>query len=312
MELIGKSTIWVEKYRPKTINDLIIPDNVKKLFNKFIEEQDIPNLLFASSAGRGKTSTAYALCDSIGADKLYINGSTENSIDTLRYKVTQFAMTSSFSDGGKVCIIDECERLSPAAQDGMKALIEQTESNCRFILTTNNISKIIDPIRSRCQMVDFNFNQSEMKVLIISYFKRLCWILDQEKIKYDRKVLAELVQKLYPDFRKTLNELQKFCKMYGEVTEAIFQTLDGAIFSNLIEEIRNKKFNNIVKLVSNIDPSIFYKEFYDNMDGIIEDQSKPTAVMILGRYSYETSLSIAPEISLCSCIVEIMKECQFK
>jgi replication factor C small subunit len=221
-------------------------------------------------------------------------------------------MTSSFFDGKKVVIVDECERLSGNAQDGMKALIEQTEANCRFILTTNNLSKIIDPIKSRCQLVDFNFNQKEMKNLIIAYFKRVCWILDQEKVKYDKAVLAEFIQKLYPDFRKTLNELQKFVKMHNEVSIAIFQNLDGAVFGSLIEEIKNKKYNNVRKLVSQIDSSTFYQEFYNQIDELLVDQSKPEAILILGRYAYESALSIAPEISLCACITEIMKSCQFK
>ena len=311
MQKIGTSSLYVEKYRPQVIADIILPDNIRNLFNKFIEDGEINNVIFSSSAGRGKSTTAFALCKELNADTLYINGSVETSIDTLRYKVTQFAMTSSFGDGTKIVIIDECERLSNNAQDGMKALIEQTESNCRFILTTNNLSKIIDPIKSRCQLVDFNFNQKEMKNLIIAYFKRVCWILDQEKVKYDKKVLAEFVQKMYPDFRKTLNELQKFIKMNGEVSEAIFQNFDGTAFSNLIDEIKNKKFSNVRKLVSTIDSSTFYQEFYNKIDTLLSDQSKPVAVIILGKYAYESAISVAPEISLCACITEIMKECKF-
>lgn len=312
MELVGKSSLWVERYRPQTINDLILPENIKTLFNKFLADQDIPNLLFASSAGRGKTSAADALCRGLSADRLYINGSVENSIDTLRYKVTQFAMTSSFSDSGKVCIIDECERLSPNAQDGMKALIEQTESNCRFILTTNNISKIIDPIKSRCQMVDFNFSQDEKKNLVITYFKRLCWILDQEKVVYDKKVLAEFVQMLYPDFRKTLNELQKFAKMNSEINAAIFKNIDGSVMRNLVDDIRAKKFKTSMEMCGNIDPSVFYMTAYEELEPFLVDQSKPEAIRILGRYAYEASLSMNPVLSVKASIVEIMADCQFR
>jgi len=209
-------------------------------------------------------------------------------------------------------ITHNCERLSPNAQDAMKALIEQTEANCRFILTTNNMSKIIDPIKSRCQLVDFNFNQSEMKKLIISYFKRMCWVLDQEGVSYDKKVLAEFVQQMYPDFRRTLNELQKFHKMHGNITDAIFRNLDGAKFDDLVIEIKNKKFNNVRKMITDIDPSTFYMEFYSRIDEFLVDNSKPTAIMILGRFSYESSLSVAPEISLCACVVELMRECEFR
>lgn len=312
MELIGKSSLYCEKYRPQTIKDLIIPEKIKTLFLDCIEKQDIPNFLFASSAGRGKTSTAFALCKDIKCDSLYINGSVETSIDTLRYKVTQFAMTGSFFDAKKVVIIDECERLSPQAQDGMKALIEQTESNCRFILTTNNISKIIDPIKSRCQLVDFNFSQKETKNLIVAYFKRVCWILDREGIKYDKQMLAEFIQKIYPDFRRILNELQKFIKMYGEVNKDIFETLDGSQFTNLVAEMKAKKFSNIRKIVSNINPDDFYGTFYNQIDELLQDSCKPDVIMILGKYSYESSLSVNKEISLAACIIELLRSCQWR
>ena len=312
MEIIGKSTLYCEKYRPQTIKDLILPNNLKTLFLKFLEDNDIPNLLFTSSAGRGKTSTAFSLCKDLDCDMLYVNGSVETSIDTLRYKVTQFAMTGSFHDGKKVVIIDECERLSPNAQDGMKALIEQTEANCRFILTTNNISKIIDPIKSRCQLVDFNFSQKETKDLIIAYFKRVCWILTEEKVKFDKKVVAEFIQKVYPDFRKILNELQKYVKMNGEVSEDIFNSLDGTQFTNLVTEIKGKKFNNIRKIVSNMDADSFYGTFYAQIDELLQDECKPNVIMTLGRFVYESSLSINKEITLCACIIELLRECKWR
>jgi DNA polymerase III delta prime subunit len=312
MELVGTSSLFVEKYRPQTINDLILPANFKKLFDKFISDKDIPNLIFSSSAGRGKTTTAYALCKDIGLEYLYINGSVETSIDTLRYKVTQFAMSNSFYDGTKVCIIDEAERLSNPAQDGMKALIEQTEANCRFILTTNNMSKIIDPIKSRCQLVDFNFTQTETKNLIIAYFKRICYILDNEKIKYDKKVLAEFTQKMYPDFRRTLNELQKFTKMHGEVSIEIFNNLDGAMFSNLVDEMKAKKFNNIRKIIADMNPEDFYQTFYDQIDELIEPTCMPNVIMVLGQYAYESSLSISKEITLAACVTNLLREIKWK
>lgn len=312
MQINHRSTLFVEKYRPQTINDLIMPDNLKDLFNKFVADQDIPNLLFSSSAGRGKTSTAYALCKDIECDMLYVNGSVETSIDTLRYTVTGFAQTGSFHDAKKVVIIDECERLSPNAQDGMKALIEKTDANCRFILTTNNISRIIDPIKSRCQMVDFNFSQTETKKMIINYFKRVCWILDNEKVQYDKQVLANFVQQVYPDFRRTLNELQKYIKMYGKVDDQIFNTLDGAQFTNLVTEMKAKKFNNIRKVLPNIDSDCFYGTFYDQIDNIIQDECKPAVIMILGRFAYETALSVCKEVTLAACIVELLREIKWR
>jgi DNA polymerase III delta prime subunit len=312
MELIGTSSLLVEKYRPKTINDLILPAKFRKLFLQFVADKDIPNLLFTSTAGRGKTSTAYALCNDIGSDVLYINGSSDTDINTVRYKVTQFASTSSFSDGKKVCIIDEGERISPNGQDALKALIETTEANCRFIITTNNLAKIIDPIQSRCQLMNFNFSQEETKPLIVAYFKRLCYILDNEKIKYDKSVLAEFTQKMYPDFRRTLNELQKFTKMYGEVSASILQSLDGEQFNSLIEEMKNNKFNNVRKIAANIDATGFYQTFYSSIDDVLEDKCKPDIICLLGRYAYETSLTVCHEVTLVACLVDIMKSASWK
>jgi DNA polymerase III delta prime subunit len=312
MDFIGSSSIWEHKFRPKTVNDLILPANIRKLFNSYVSRNDIPQLLFSSTAGRGKTSSAYALCHDLKSDMMYINGSIDNSIDTLRFKVTQYAMTSSFNEGKKICIIDECERLSPSAQDGMKGLMDQTESNCRFILTTNNVSKIIDPIISRGTHISFNFSPEETKNLIIAYFKRMCYVLDTEKVKYDKKIVAEFVQEMYPDFRKTIGDLQKCYNMFGEINNNIFKNIDGTQFTSLVEELKNKKFNSVRKIISEIDAETFYQTFYDQIDDLLDPTCMPTIVMILGQFAYESSLSISKEITLAACCTAIMKEARFK
>lgn len=312
MELIGNSSIWCEKYRPQTVNDLILPKTYKTLFQTFVADKDIPNLLFTSTAGRGKTSTAFALCKDIDCATLYVNGSVETSIDTLRYKVTQFAMTGSFFDAKKVVIIDECERLSQNAQDGMKALIEQTEANCRFILTTNNISKIIDPIKSRCQLVDFNFNPKDSEQLMIAYFKRVCWILDQEKVKYDKSTLAEFIKTHYPDFRKIINELQKFIKMYNEITKDIFATIDNSQFADLVTEMKNKKWTNIRKVISNTDPDIFIGTFYKELEHLIQDDCKPSVINVLGEAAYKLGVTTNKEVTFASCIIDLMRTIKWR
>lgn len=312
MELIGTSSLWEHKYRPQTVNDLIIPQNIKSLFLQYIKDKDIPQLLFSSTAGRGKTSSALALCSDLGADLMYLNGSIDNSIDMLRYKVSQFAMTSSFGDGGKVCIIDECERLSSAAQDGMKGLMDVSEGNCRFILTTNNISKIIDPIVSRGTHINFNFSPAETKNMIVTYFKRMCYVLDTEKVKYDKKVLAEYVQEMYPDFRKTIGGLQKCYKMNGEIDSNIFKNIEGSSFNSLIEEMKNKKFNNVRKIISDIDCDTFYSTFYKQIDDILDPTCMPNIIMILGQYTYESALSVSREVTLAACCTAIMREAKWK
>jgi replication factor C small subunit len=307
MESYGQSSLWVERYRPKTVNDLILPDSIKNFFNQLIKDKSICNLLFHGPAGQGKTASAYAIAKDIGADVLYINGSIDTSIDIVRYKVQSFAMTSSLSDSEKICILDESDRLSANAQDSLKSLIESTEKNCRFIFTTNNLSKIIDPIKSRCQVINFNFPQKDTKNLIINYFKRICWILDNEKISYDKKVVAEFIQKSYPDFRKMLNELQKYAKMHNKIDESIYATVDGSILSSLVEELKAKKFNNVRKLATEIDSASFYGDFYKQIDSLLEDKCKPDVITILGQYAYESALSVNPEITLVSCLVQLMK-----
>lgn len=311
MEIISNSSLWVEKYRPKTVKDLILPDHIKTFLAKIVETKEIPNLLFFSSAGRGKTSTAFAIVNDIDADVLYINASIENSIDTVRYKVQQFAMTSSFSDGKKVVILDEMDRMVNA-QDALKALIEQTEANCRFIITTNNLAKIIDPIKSRTQLIDFNFTSKESTNLMLQYFKRVCWILEQENIEYDKKTLAEFVKKSYPDFRKTLNELQKYIQMHGSVDENIFKLSDDTNMSSLIGEMKAKKFNSVRKIATEIDPSSFYGLFYKEIDNLLDDKCKPAIIMILAESAYKASLSVNQELELVSCLIQIMRDANWR
>ena len=312
MEIVGSSSLYVEKYRPRCINDLILPETTKAFLKQITADKEIPNMILSGTAGKGKTSAAYAICNDIDADVLYINASLETGVDTLRYKVMQFATTSSFSDGKKIVILDEFDRTSPQGQDASKGLIEQCEANCRFIITTNNFGKIIDPIKSRCQHIDFNFGQKETKNLVVAYFKRICWILDQEKVKYDKAVMAEFVQKLYPDFRKILNELQKFVKMHGSISADIFSTMDETIMGSLVTELKNKKFNAVRKIATDMDPDTFYGEFYSQIDHLLEPKCLPNIILTLGKYAYESSLTINKELTLVSCLIELMRDAQWK
>jgi DNA polymerase III delta prime subunit len=282
------------------------------MFKKMVAEKDIPNMVFHSTAGRGKTSTAFALCNDVGCDMLYVNGSMETSIENLRYKVTQFAMTGSFHDSKKVVIIDEYDGLSPNAQNALKGLMEQVEVNCRFILTTNNLNDISEPILSRCPVINFNFSPKETKKLITAYFKRVCWILDQENVKYDKQVLANFIMQVYPDFRKVLNKLNTCVKMFGEINDEIYNTLDTAIFNNLVDEMKKKKFNEIRKIVSNINPSSFYSMFYDQFDTLLTDECKSVVCIILGTHAYESGVTINKELTLIKCIIELLKEVKWK
>jgi DNA polymerase III delta prime subunit len=216
------------------------------------------------------------------------------------------------TDSQKVVFLDEADRLKPEVQDGLKGLIEQTQANCRFIFTTNNISKIIEPIKSRCQFVDFNFSQSDTQELMITYFKRMCWILENEGVEFEKKALAEFVKLKYPDFRKILNELQKYVKMHGKVDEAVLRMADGTLLKDLIEELKNKKFNTVRKLASELDPDAFYGNFYDQIDTHLQDSCKADVIIILAKYAYETALSVNGELSVVACLVELMRNAIWK
>lgn len=311
MEKIGTSSLWEYKYTPSTVKDLILPSKIKNMFEGFVNEGEIDSMLFSGTAGLGKTSSALALVNDLKADVLFINGSLNNGIDIVRNDVNKFAMSGSFADGKKIVIIDEVDRMV-AGQDALKALQEQTEANCRFIFTTNNLHKIIDPIKSRLKHISFNFGQTEKKTLVISYFKRLCFILDNEKVKYDKKVLAEYTQNMFPDFRQTIVKLHLCARMNGEITNDIFSITDDSLMQNLAQELKNKKFNSVRKIISDINPEEFYSNFYDQMDQLLEPTCLPNVIMTLGKYAYESSLSVAKEVTLAACCIELIKECKWR
>jgi DNA polymerase III delta prime subunit len=311
MEKIGKSSLWEHKYAPTTVKDLILPSKVRTLFESFIKDGEVDSMLLSGTAGLGKTSSAIALVNDLGADLLFINGSLETGIDVIRYKVQQFATTGSFSDGKKIVVIDEIDRMV-AAQDALKTLQEQTEANCRFIFTTNNLHKVIPPIKSRIKHISFNFSPTEKKNLVMAYFKRLCFILDSEKIAYDKKVLADYTMQMFPDFRQTIVRLQMCAKMNGQINDQIFNISDEALFDNLIEEMKAKKFNSVRKIIGELDPDAFYLTFYDQIDTLVEPACMPNLIMTLGRFAYESALSVAKEVTLAACCTEIMKEAKFK
>jgi replication factor C small subunit len=313
MKKISESTLWVERYRPQTLEDMILPARIKEFFDKVVAGGEIPNMILTSTAGKGKTSVSNALCNELGADKLFINASIDNSIDNIRYKVQNFATSASFSDGTKIVVMDECERITAAGQDSLKALIEQVERNCRFIFTCNNYSKVIDPLKSRCQTIDFNFTPEDMKELVVKIFHRCAFILKNEGIEYEKEVLAEFVKKQYPDIRKTINTLQKFVNTHGKIDSNIFKFNDSeGVMNDLITSLKTKKFNDVRKIASAIDPSSFYGDFYRQIDTQLKDESKPDIILILAQFAYETGLSVDQEISLVGCLIQIMKSAQWR
>lgn len=312
MKQIGKSSLWVEKYRPKSVDDLILPNNYRSLFENIVKKKDLPNLLLAGSAGLGKTTSALVLANELGADSLLINASLETSIDVLRSKVTQFAMTSSFSDGKKIVILDEFDRVSSNAMDSTKGIIEQTEANCRFILTTNNLGKIIDPIKSRTQLIDFAFTKTDIQDIIMQYFKRCCMILDNEKIPFDKKVLAEFVKQYYPDFRKIINELQKASTMFETIDIRVMSLSSESLVGSLIDAMKSKKLINMQKIISNIDPDNFYTTFYNQIFNLLDNRCVPDVILALGEGSYRNAIVKDKEIQLLATAMQISKNAIWK
>lgn len=306
MKEIGHSSLWVEKYRPKTLDDYICTNNIRNLIKSVITSKEVPCFIFHGTGGCGKTTLAYVISNEIGCDLKYINGSLETSIDKIRYDVQQFARTSSMMGGKKLIVIDELDRMSIAACESLKCLQEETESNARFIFCTNNIQKIIQPLQSRSQII--HFGTEKTNDLLLATFKRVQFILDNENIKYDKKVLAEITKKLFPDIRKLINEIQKYAQMYSCIDERILTTTDDVKTDELINEMKAKKFNNVRKICEQVDPDQFYTLFYSQIDQQLKDNAKPNVILTLARYAFQHTTTIDKTINLTACCIELMQE----
>lgn len=307
--------LWVEKYRPKTVADTILPKHLKETFNKIVESEEIPNLLFTGTAGIGKTTVAKALCNQLGLDYLLINGSEEGNIDTLRNKIKHFASTVSLQGGYKVVILDEADYLNPqSTQPALRGFIEEFSNNCRFIMTCNFKNRIIEPLHSRCSVVEFNIAKKDMPELCGSFMKRVADILTAENIQYEQPVIAELIMKHMPDWRRVLNELQRY-SVSGNIDSGILVSLSEVSMGNLMEAMKDKNFKKMRQWVTdNIDqePAALFRKIYDNMYDYVEPQSIPQLVLILADYQYKNSFVADHELNMVACCTEIMAGCQFK
>lgn len=310
MERIGTSSLWVEKYRPTTINDYICNEDIRNLIFKIIESKEVPCFLLEGMGGTGKTTLGKVIANELDSDLLYINGSLETSVDTIRYKVQQFAMTSSLMGGLKLVIIDEIDRMSTAAQESLKVLQEQTEKNARFIFCTNNLQKIIQPLQSRTQLL--SFGKEVTQELILQAFKRVKFILTNEGIAFDKAVLAELTQKYFPDMRKLINELQKNASMYNEIDGRALLNGDDSQIESLIGEMKAKKFNSIRKMCSEIDTASFYTTFYATIVDHVDVSTLPDIILELSEAAWKDSITLDKEINLTACVISIMKVAKFK
>jgi len=307
--------VWAQKYRPKTIDDCILPEHTKSMIKKHIDSGEIPHFLFIGGPGCGKTTAAYAIANDIGCDVLYVNASLENGIDMLRTTFQSFASTVSLSDSGpKIIIGDEADGLSGAAQGGLKSLQEQFSKNCRFIFTANHRHKIIDPIQSRCTVVNFAIGNADKSKLAAEFFRRVKKILEQEKIEYDAKIVAELIKINFPDFRKTLNELQRYSTT-GKIDAGILINLTDDAFKELITGLKQKNFATIRKWIaknSDIEDTVIYRMLFDKASTIFTSQSIPQLILILADYGYKSGFVVDKEVNTVAAMVEIMSSCTFQ
>jgi|TARA_Y100001937_G_C7078240_1_gene311643 DNA polymerase III delta prime subunit len=307
--------LWVEKYRPKTIDDCVLPAHIKTTFKQIVNGGELHNMLLTGTAGLGKTTVAKALCNELDLDYLLINGSEESGIDTLRNKIKQFASSVSLQGGYKVVILDEADYLNPqSTQPALRGFIEEFSGNCRFILTCNFKNRIIEPLHSRCSVVEFNIPKKESERLCSVMMARLMLILDDEGIKYETKVLAELIMKYMPDWRRVINELQRYSTS-GVIDSGILVSLSDISVNELMSSLKIKDFKKMRQWVAdNIDsdPASLFRKLYDNMNEYVVPESIPQMVLILADYQYKNSFVSDHELNLVACCTELMAGVKFK
>ena len=301
--------LWVEKYRPRKIAETILPDDLKQTFQRLVDTGELPNMLFTGTAGLGKTTVAKAMCNELALDYIIINGSEEGNIDTLRTKIKQFASSVSLQGGYKVVILDEADYLNPqSTQPALRGFIEEFSKNCRFILTCNFKNRIIEPLHSRCGVYEFNTSKKSMAELCQSFMARCKTILDNEKIEHDDKALAELIIKFAPDWRRVLNELQRY-SINGKIDSDTKNGIRDKNYDDLFSHLKNKNFKGMRSwVVNNIDTdaSAIFRAIYDRMSDKVEGQSIPQLVLILADYQYKNAFVADHELNVVACLTEVM------
>ncbi len=307
--------LWTEKYRPKTIGECVLPDALKQTLSEFISKGDIPNLILSGGPGVGKTTAAKAMLDELGLTYMFINGSEESGIDVLRTKIKNFASTVSLHGGRKYLILDEADYLNPqSTQPALRGFIEEFHKNCGFILTCNYKNRLIPPLHSRCSVVDFTIQKSEKKELAEQFFKRVMNVLVVEDVKFEPKAVAEVINKFFPDWRRVLNELQRY-SVSGRIDAGILVDISEVNIKELMQSMKQKEFTNVRKwIVNNIDndPTRLFRRLYDNLYDYMDGSSIPHVVVILGEYQYKAAFVADQEINMLACLTEIMARGKFK
>jgi len=307
--------LWVEKYRPNSLTEAILPSQLKKDFKDVLKQGELQNMLLTGTAGTGKTTVAKALCNELNLDYIIINGSEESGIDTLRNKIKQFASSVSLEGGYKVVILDEADYLNPqSTQPALRGFIEEFSANCRFILTCNFKNRIIEPLHSRCSVVEFAIPKGEKEDMAMQFMQRLQHILGTENVQYENEVLAELIMKYFPDFRRTINELQRY-GLSGTIDSGILINVNDISVNDLMNHLKIKDFRKMRQWVANnidIEPAAMFRKIYDNATEYVDPQSIPQLVLILADYQYKDSFVADHELNMVACLTEIMAGVQFK
>lgn len=310
---MSEQFLWVEAYRPKTIETCVLPKELKKYFKDIISKGDIQNMLLCGTAGTGKTTVARALCEELNLDYIVINGSEESGIDVLRTKIKKFASTISFTGNTKVVILDEADYLNPnSTQPALRGFIEEFANNCRFIFTCNFKNRIIPPLHSRCAVIEFKIPKNEKPKIAADFFKRITDILNTEKIEFDQKVIAKIVEKHFPDFRRTLNELQRYSQA-GVIDEGILTFVGDTNMKDLIESMQEKDWKKMRSwVVNNIDndPVSLFRKIYDTFVPLT--QQVPQLILTIADYQYKSAFVSDQEINLVACLTEIMATAEIK
>jgi DNA polymerase III delta prime subunit len=306
--------LWTEKYRPQTIEECILPERLKTPFQEYVNQKTIPNLLLHGGAGVGKTTVAKAMCNEIGCDFMVINGSDESGIDTFRVKIKNYASSMSFAGGRKVIIIDEADYLNPnSTQPALRNAIEEFAGNCSFIFTCNYKNRIIEPLHSRCAVIDFGLKNGEKVKMATQFHKRIEHVLQSEKVDYEKPVVAELIKKHFPDFRRVINELQRYAQL-GKIDVGILSQIGDISISQIVKHLKEKDFGSIRKWVASteIDSTALFRKIYDGLYDSLKPQSIPKAVLILADYQYKQAFVADQEINMVACLTELMVECDFQ
>ena len=307
--------LWTEKYRPKTIGECVLPSGLKQTLSEFISKGDLPNMILSGGPGVGKTTAAKAMLDELGLTYMFINGSEESGIDVLRTKIKNFASTVSLHGGRKYLILDEADYLNPqSTQPALRGFIEEFHKNCGFILTCNYKNRLIPPLHSRCSVVDFTIQKSEKKELAEQFFQRVMNVLVVEDVKFEPKAVAEVINKFFPDWRRVLNELQRY-SVSGRIDAGILVDISEVNIKELMHSMKQKEFTNVRKwIVNNIDndPTRLFRRLYDNLYDYMDGSSIPHVVVILGEYQYKAAFVADQEINMLACLTEIMARGKFK